>query len=215
MSEFSVLPANDTVLVLTHLQNEFAHPEGKGESIVSKFLKESGSLDRIKRVLAVCRKVGIPVIFHNETFRPGHPELRASRGGYVRGTGRVLGLARDDMAVRGQWGAEVIDDLAPDPGRDEFVLHNAKVDPFTCSEFEVLLRNLNRNIILVAGLACNFGIEMTARSGNERDYGICVLSDCIDRFLGEYSEKTVTELLPLYGRVATSDEIVKELESQA
>ncbi len=214
MSDFTALPANDTVLVLTHLQNEFAHPDGKGASIVYKFLQESGSLERIKRVLDVCRKAGIPVIFHNETFRPGHPELRSSRGGYVRGTGRVLGLARDGMAVRGQWGAEVIDDLAPDPNRDEFVLHNAKVDPFTCSEFEVLLRNLNRNIILVAGLACNFGIEMTARSGNERDYGICVLSDCIDRFLGEYSEKTVTELLPLYGRVATSDEIIKELEGQ-
>jgi nicotinamidase-related amidase len=214
MSDFPILPANDTVLVLTHLQNEFAHPDGKGASIVYKFLQESGSLDRIKRVLAACRAAGIPVIFHNETFRPGHPELRVSRGGYVRGTGRVLGLARDNMAVRGEWGADVIDELRPDPARDEFVLHNAKVDPFTCSEFEPLLRNLNRNILLIGGLACNFGIEMTARSGNERDYGICVLSDCIDRFLGDYSEKTVTELLPLYGRVATSDVIIRELDSQ-
>jgi nicotinamidase-related amidase len=214
MSDFPILPANDTVLVLTHLQNEFAHPDGKGASIVYKFLQESGSLARIKRVLAACRAAGIPVIFHNETFRPGHPELRVSRGGYVRGTGRVLGLARDNMAVRGEWGADVIDELRPDPARDEFVLHNAKVDPFTCSEFEPLLRNLNRNILLIGGLACNFGIEMTARSGNERDYGICVLSDCIDRFLGDYSEKTVTELLPLYGRVATSDVIIRELDSQ-
>jgi nicotinamidase-related amidase len=214
MSDFPILPANDTVLVLTHLQNEFAHRDGKGASIVYKFLQESGSLDRIKRVLAACRAAGIPVIFHNETFRPGHPELRVSRGGYVRGTGRVLGLARDNMAVRGEWGADVIDELRPDPARDEFVLHNAKVDPFTCSEFEPLLRNLNRNILLIGGLACNFGIEMTARSGNERDYGICVLSDCIDRFLGDYSEKTVTELLPLYGRVATSDVIIRELDSQ-
>ena len=214
MSEFSILPANDTVLVLTHLQNEFAHPDGKGASIVYKFLKDSGSLDRIKRVLGVCRQAGIPVIFHNETFRPGHPELRISRGGYVRGTGRVLGLAPAGMAVRGAWGAEGLDELKPEPTPDEVVLHNAKVDPFTCSEFEPILRNLNRNILLLAGLACNFGIEMTARSGNERDYGICVLSDCIDRFLGDYSEKTVTELLPLYGRVATSDTIIEELSSQ-
>jgi nicotinamidase-related amidase len=214
MSNFPVIPAADTVLVLTHLQNEFAHPDGKGASIVYKFLQESGSLERIKRVLAACRNANIPVIFHNETFRPGHPELRASRGGYVRGTGRVLGLDSGNMAVRGEWGAEVIDALKPDPNRDEFVIHNAKVDPFTCSEFDILLRNLNRHILLLGGLACNFGIEMTARSGNEHDYGICVLSDCIDRFLGEYSEKTVTELLPMYGRVATADEIIEELNGQ-
>lgn len=214
MSDFSKLPVDDTVLVLTHLQNEFAHKDGKGAEIVYKFLEESGALKRIKRVLDVCRKVGIPVIFHNETFRPGHPELRQRRGGYVRGSGRVLGLDTDNMAVRGEWGAEVIDALKPDPARDEFVLHNAKVDPFTCTEFDTLLRNLGRNTLLLGGLACNFGIEMTARSGNERDYGICVLSDCIDRFLGEYSEMTVKTLLPLYGRVAMADEIIAELESQ-
>ncbi len=132
----------------------------------------------------------------------------------MRGTGRVLGLDSGNMAVRGEWGAEVIDELKPDPNRDEFVIHNAKVDPFTCSEFDILLRNLNRHVLLLGGLACNFGIEMTARSGNERDYGICVLSDCIDRFLGEYSEKTVAELLPMYGRVATAQEIIGELNGQ-
>ena len=214
MSEFPILPANDTVLVLTHMQNEFAHPDGKGAEIVYKFLSESGSLSRIKKLLEAARKAGIPVIFHNETFRAGHPELRETRNGYCRGTGRVLGLVEGNMAVRGTWGAEVIDELAPDPSRDEFVIHNSKVDPFTCSEFDILLRNLDRKVLLLAGLACNFGIEMTARSGNERDYGICVVSDCVDRFLGEYSERTLTDLLPLYGRVATSDEIIGELAQQ-
>jgi nicotinamidase-related amidase len=55
---------------------------------------------------------------------------------------------------------------------------------------------------------------MTAREANDRDYGVCVLSDCIDRFLGEHSETTVTELLPIYGRVATADTIIDELLDQ-
>lgn len=136
------------------------------------------------------------------------------RGAYVRGTGRVLGLASDQMAIRGTWGAAILDDVAMDPTRDEFAIDNGKVDPFTCTEFEVLLRNLNRNVIMIAGLACNFGVEMAARSGNERDYGICVVSDCVDRFLGDYTERTLTDLLPLYGRVETSDVLIRELESQ-
>jgi nicotinamidase-related amidase len=214
MSDFPPLPAADSVLVLAHLQNEFAHPDGKGDWIVHKFMKESGTFDRIRKVVDVCRSKGIPIIHIAETFRPGHPELRERRGGYVRGSARVLGLDKGGMAVRGTWGAEIMDEFKPDPNREEFVIDTAKVDPFTCSEFTALLENLGRRILLLGGLATNFGIEMTARSGNERDFGICVLSDCIDRFLGDYSEKTVTELLPIYGRVATSVEIIAELQPQ-
>lgn len=214
MSDFPILPADDTVLVLEHLQNEFAHPDGRGDYIVHQFMKESGTLDRIKQVIAACRAVGIPIIHIAETFRPGHPELRETRGGYVRGSARVLGLADKALSVRGTWGAEIVDDFKPDPNRQEYVVETSKVDPFSCSEFEVLLRNLNRNILLLGGLATNFGIEMTARGANERDYGVCVLSDCIDRFLGDHSETTVTTLLPIYGRVEASATIIDELLSQ-
>ena len=204
MSEFPILPADDTVLVLEHLQNDFAHPDGRGDYIVHKFMQESGTFDRIKKVIEVCRAVGIPIIHIAETFRPGHPELRVSRNGYVRGSARVLGLAENALSVRGTWGAEIVDDFKPDPDRPEFVVETSKVDPFNCSEFEILLRNLNRNIVLLGGLATNFGIEMTARAANDRDYGVCVLSDCIDRFLEGHSETTVTTLLPIYGRVVPS-----------
>jgi nicotinamidase-related amidase len=215
MVDFPAIPANDTVLIVTHMQNEFAHPDGKGADIIyNKHLAETGTLDRIKQVLTACRRAGIPIIYHNETWRPGHPELRESRHGYCRGSGRINGVQSGNLAVRGQWGAEVIDYLRPDPDRDEYVVHNSKVDPFTCSEFEVLLRNLGRHVLLLVGIALNLGIEMTARSGNEREYGVCVLSDCVDRFLGDYSEKTLTELLPIYGRVATAAEIIAELEQQ-
>lgn len=213
MTTFPPLPADDTVLVLTHMQNEFAHPSGKGASIAYPTLKAAGVLDRLVRVLAACREVGIPVLYHNETYQLGHPELRERRKGYCIGSARHLGLDTHNMAVRGTWGAEVIDSLAPIPGRDEYVVHNSKVDPFTCTEFEVLLRNLGRHTLLLAGLALNLGIEMTARSGNEREYGICVLSDCVDRTFGDYSDLTLTTLLPLYGRVARAEEIIAELVS--
>ncbi|CAB4945694.1 unannotated protein [freshwater metagenome] len=211
MTKFPPLPVDDTVLVLTHMQNEFAHPDGKGAGIAYPSLLAAGVFERMQRVLAACRAAGIPVIFHNETYQPGHPELRERRNGYCIGSARYLGLDTGDMAVRGTWGAEVIDDLAPDPTRDEYVIHNSKVDPFTCTEFEVLLRNFGRHVLLLAGLATNLGIEMTARSGNEREYGICVLSDCVDRTFGDYSEATISTILPIYGRVATADEIIAEI----
>jgi len=197
------------------MQNEFAHPDGKGAHIAYPTLQAAGVFERLERVLTACRRAGVPVIYHNETYQPGHPELRERRDGYCIGSARHLGLDTGNMAVRGSWGAEVIERLAPEPGRDEYVLHNSKVDPFTCTEFEVLLRNLGRHVLLLAGLATNLGVEMTARSGNEREYGICVLSDCVDRTFGDYSEQTITTIFPLFGRVATADEVIAELDAQA
>jgi nicotinamidase-related amidase len=58
----------------------------------------------------------------------------------------------------------------------------------------------------------DFGISVTARTASDRDYGVVVLSDCIDRSFGEYSEMTVNTMLPYYGRVTTSKEITAEIQ---
>lgn len=209
---FPPVPRDQIVLVLTHLQNEFWHPDGRGYAFTRDTLPHPDTLQRILAVVAACRAAEVPIIVHNETFRPGHPELAIRRGGYVRGSGRVLQLPELDMAVRGSWGAATLTELAPRPGAREYEIDNAKVDPFTCSEFEPLLRNLDRHVLVLAGLATNFGIEMTARSANERDYGVIVLSDCVDRMLGDYSEATLHTLLPYFGRVMESARFIAELD---
>ncbi len=209
--DFPSVPVDDAVLVLTHLQNEFWHPDGRGYAFTHEKLPFPDTLERISAVVASCRAHGIPIIFHNETFRPGHPELAVRRGGYVRGSARVLELPENDMAVRGDWGAATLEQLRPRTGAPEFEIDNAKVDPFTCSEFETLLRTLERHVLILAGLATNFGIEMTARSANEREYGVIVLSDCTDRMLGEYSQMTLDVLLPYYGRVMDSPTLLAEM----
>lgn len=211
-ASFPPVPVDDIVLVLTHLQNDFWHPEGRGYAFTRDTLPFPDTLDRILAVVAACRANKVPIIIHNETFRPGHPELALRRNGYVRGSGRVLRLPEENMAVRGQWGAATLEALKPRAGFPEYEVDNAKVDPFTGSEFEPLLRNLQRHVLVLAGLATNFGIEMTARSANERDYGVVVLSDCTDRMLGEYSEMTIQQLLPYFGRVMESADFIRELQ---
>lgn len=209
--KFDRVPVDDVILVLTHMQNDFWHPEGRGYDFTKDTLPFPDTLQRIKRTVEVCRSLDIPIIYHNETFRPGHPELRIRRGGYVRGTGRVLRCPEENMAVRGEWGAATLAEIAPEPGRPEWEIDNARVDPWPCTEFEPLIRNTERHVLIVAGLATDFGVSLTVRGANERDYGAIVLSDCTDRMLGEYSEMTMEKLFPYLGRVMTSDELIGEL----
>jgi nicotinamidase-related amidase len=215
MVDFPPVPMNEALLVLTHLQNDFWHPDGSGYHFTKDTLPFSDTKDRIVSLVDKCRSHKVPIIFHNETFRPGHPELGIRRQGYVRGSGRVLKVPENNMAVRGSWGAQTLEELKPQAGSFEYEIDNAKVDPFTCSEFEVLLRNSGRTILILAGLATNFGIEMTARSANERDYGVVILSDCTDRMLGDYSEQTMNQLLPYFGRVMTSTKLIDEFYGQS
>jgi hypothetical protein len=75
----------------------------------------------------------------------GHPELRICRGGYALGPSQAYGAAKAKINVRGTWGAQVLDRLARSPDHDAFMVDSAKIDPFTCSEFESLLRNPGRH----------------------------------------------------------------------
>ena len=53
--EFPPVPVNDLVLVLTHLQNDFWHPDGRGYAFTRDTLPHPDTLDRITRVVAACR----------------------------------------------------------------------------------------------------------------------------------------------------------------
>ncbi len=210
--KFPPLDVSDCVLFIDHLQNDWASPQGKGSDIVYKYLQKYNVIPNIQRVVAACRKAGVPIIYHNETWRPGYPELSVSRNGYVIGSARYFGVQDLGVCIQGTWGAQIIDEVKPEPG--DFIIDNPKVDPFTCTDFEAILRNLGRNVIIECGLATHLGVEMLARNASERDYGVVVLYDCTDRSLDDFSEAVFKNIFPMYGRVATSDEIIAELQTQ-
>lgn len=209
---FPPIDPDDCALFIDHMQNDWASPQGKGAAIAYDRLVELNVIPNIKRVIAACRKAGMPIIYHNETWRPGYPEISIMRNGYVIGSARHFKLSELGVCVQGTWGAQVIDELKPEPG--DFVIDNPKVDPFNCTDFEAILRNKERNVIIECGLATHLGIEMLARNASDRDYGIVVLYDCTDRSFGEFSEEVFEKIFPMFGRVATSDEIIRELGTE-
>ena len=73
------------------LKTYLAFLESRGLPSRTEEIRVSGALGRMQRLLAACRGAGIPVIFHNETFRPGHPELRVAR---PRSSGERASCAR-------------------------------------------------------------------------------------------------------------------------
>ena len=52
---FATVPREDIVLVLTHLQNDFWHPDGRGYAFTRDTLPFPDTKERIGRVLEACR----------------------------------------------------------------------------------------------------------------------------------------------------------------
>lgn len=54
-TEFPPVPVHDLVLVITHLQNDFWHPDGRGYGFTRDTLPFPDTKDRIAAVIAACR----------------------------------------------------------------------------------------------------------------------------------------------------------------
>jgi hypothetical protein len=81
-TDFPPIPRDDSVLILTHL------PCTDGSNIAAS----RRTAMHIGGVTQACRANDIPLIFHNESWRPGHPEIRICRNGYALGSAKFLGV---------------------------------------------------------------------------------------------------------------------------
>ena len=124
------LPARETLACICHdMQNDYLKeggrtPEAGRDPAVPQLIENH------VRLLSAARAAGLPVFFTGHFLREDY--LDAAR----HGRARSLGSLRD-----GTWGAEVIDELAPQPG--EFLIRKGGgMSAFTGTALEKWLRRL-------------------------------------------------------------------------
>ena len=106
-----------TALVIIDMQRDFVEPGGFGETLGNDVSHLQAVVPPLRKVLATARAVGLTVIHTREGHVPdlsdcppaklnrGDPSLRIGAPGPK---GRIL--------IRGEYGHDIIDDLAPLPG---------------------------------------------------------------------------------------------------
>jgi nicotinamidase-related amidase len=142
------------------------------QSIVERFARDAGYLDRLASAIAAARTAGVGVTYVTVAFRPGYPEVSERNKSFsaIAGTGRF---------TDGDPGMQIPAVVAPAPG--EVTVTKRRVSAFTGSDLEVLLRARGISHLVLAGIATSGVVLSTLRQAADLDYQLTVLADgCLD-----------------------------------
>jgi len=215
------LPPQSTALVITDIQNRAVSAQfGLGAIFrvrypeVHEYFRERLSeivIPNNIRLLNFFREHELRVIFL--TVGPELPDgsdwvspIKLGFNSYQRSTG-IRGLH-----PRGTPQHQVIAPLAPRP--DELVINKTTSGAFNSTGFEVTLRTLGVDTILITGLSTCACVETTARAASDRGIKCAIVEDGCAAFDQELHNATMRSFYLYYGDVRRTDEVIDELVSR-
>lgn len=159
--------------------------------MLNDFVDESGALycgkpvrdiiGFIQKRLEVYRKAGDPVIYLQDSHTPDDKEFDLF----------------PPHGVRGTWGAEIIDELAPQAG--EFVLPKTRFSGFYGTSLEKVLKDAGAVEVEVVGVCTSICVMDTVGGLVDRDYTPIVPVRGVADFDPEAHEFALKRMQKIYG----------------
>jgi len=194
-----------TAVVLIEYQNDFTSDGGGLHGAVAEVMDKTNMLDNTAKVVDAAREAGATVMHAPITFAEGYNELSNHPYGILKG------VVDGNVFVKGTWGAEIIDSLAPQEG-DIVVEGKRGLDTFASTNLDFILRNKGITTLVLGGFLTNCCVESTMRSGYENGYQVITLSDCVAATSVEEHDNALSYDFPMFSKPMTSSEFVDELD---
>src|SRR5918999_4305734 len=193
-----------TAVVLVEYQNDFTSQGGALHDAVRDVMGRTGMLDNTRRLAEAARAAGATIVHAPIAYVPGYRELALHPYGILKG------VVDAGAFVKGDWGAEIVDALAPQEG-DVVVEGKRGLDSFATTNLDFLLRGRGITTIALGGFLTNCCVESTMRTGYEKGYKVITLKDCTAA-LSDDEQKLATEKnYPMFSRPMNHDEFLQEL----
>ncbi|MCY1144745.1 cysteine hydrolase [Actinoplanes sp. Pm04-4] len=198
-----------TALLVIDMQRDFLLPGGFGESLGNDFAQLSRTIEPLSALLTAWRAASLPIIHTREGHLPDLsdcPPSKLARGGIGEqgAFGRIL--------VRGEYGHDIVDELAPLDG--EFVVDKPGKGAFYATELSDILDKLQVQKLVVTGVTTEVCVHTTVREANDRGYDCLVLSDCVGSYFPEF-QRVGLEMIAaqggIFGWVADSPSVIAAL----
>ncbi|MGE2716890.1 cysteine hydrolase family protein [Mycolicibacterium litorale] len=209
------LAAETTALVVIDMQRDFLLPGGFGESLgndVGQLLKV---VPPLAALIAAARAAGVTVLHTREGHRPDLsdcPPAKLSRGAPAKRIGDPGRYGR--ILVRGEYGHDIVDELAPAPG--EVVIDKPGKGAFYATELQDILAAAGITRLLVTGVTTEVCVHTTTREANDRGYDCLVVSDCVGSYFPEF-HRIGLEMIKaqggIFGWVADSAAVITALQA--
>jgi nicotinamidase-related amidase len=112
---------------------------------------------------------------------------------------------------RGTFEHEVVESLAPTTG--ELVIDKNTSSVFNSTGFEWLLRNMEVDTVVLAGVATDMCVETTARDGADRGFNVIVAEDATATFFEHHHRAALSGFARVFGQVWDSGQVLAALDA--
>ena len=197
--KFDVI-ANKCALLVIDMQNEFVRPNWSPYWIP----EATKQVPQIKKLIKHCRKKNIPVIFtvysktHEYLDRPKTLPLMPCRFPDFE-------IDQSYFFIKGN----VWKDLKPREG--EIIIHKPSYGAFYDTPLETILKNLNKDTVIICGTLTNYCCSTTARQAFERGLKVIFGSDVTSAHFADLHKFELKVLRRGFAKVLTFNEIIKLL----
>lgn len=193
-----------TALVMIEFQNDFTSEGGALHGAVQGSMESTGMLANAQKALAASRAAGVTVIHSPITFQEGYNEITKHPYGILKG------VVDSNAFVKGTWGAEIVEDVAPTD--DDIVIEGKRgLDAFGSTNLDFILRSKGISTVVLAGFLTNCCVESTMRSGYENGYKVITLNDCVAATSVEEHDNALTYDYPMFSEPMSSTDLIAQL----
>jgi nicotinamidase-related amidase len=193
--------AEKCALLVIDMQDEFVKPQWTPYWVP----EATRQVPRIKKLIENCRRKGIPVIF--TVFSTTHNYLdRPKTGALMPNRYSELKIDQSSFFVKGH----VWHELAPKTM--EVVIHKPSYGAFYDTPLETILKNLDKDTVIISGTLTNYCCGMTARQAYERGFKVVFGSDVTSTDDPDMQEPELKVLRKGFAIVQTADEIMEKLK---
>lgn len=196
-----VVDLSKSAVVVIDMQNDYCHKQGSGALNGGDVTDHYAIVPNVQRLIDAAHEAEIPVFFIKTT----HDETTNSKVWLSRRIGR-----KHDTCVTGTWGAEYFG-VAPTHKDIEVIKH--RYSAFIKTDFELKLRALGCETLLITGVATNVCVESTLRDGFMLDFYTVLVSDCTAAGSKAAYDATLENVRKGFGWVTDSMEICSEISA--
>ncbi len=195
-----------TALILVGYQNDYFAKDGILRGVVEDPLGVDRVLEHTLSFIRALAPTEATIISTPIILSPDYRAMASPVG--ILNTMKEVGAFKE-----GSIGAENI------PGLDEFgdrimyVSGKVGFNAFSNTTLGDVLSERGIENVLVCGMVTSLCIDSTGRAAYERGYDVTIVSDCSSARTDAEHEFFCENVFPLYGRAATSTEILAEMSS--
>lgn len=204
-----------TALVVIDMQRDFLLPGGFGETLGNDVALLRQVVPPLVELLAAARAAGMLVIHTREGHEPDLsdcPPAKLRRGKPFARIGDPGALGR--ILIRGEYGHDIIDELAPIAG--EIVIDKPGKGAFYATSFGDVLVEHGITHLIVTGVTTEVCVHTTVREANDRGYDALVVSDCVGSYFPEFQQiglQMIAAQGGIFGWVADSAAVIAGLSA--